>query len=342
MGIAERLLDLLRGAGARAADDEARAPALTEPAPVFAPPLDASHARWVVPVLEVSYFPLRGERIDRSVTGDVDARLEDIRHHVAVTSDQVRLALEAGSARHHYKDPSSQPAIRYESIDHLEIHEPLPTWNKAGHRVPMTDYNAIMNRIDVASWVAKGVKQFWIWGYHGGVIDMWESNMSGPHGDISNSDRDPYDLPVLDRTYTVFHYNYGRGPSEAVEDHMHQIEALLRTLDPELFWDRFVGRTGQGRCGWAHFPPNGVRDYDWANPRPIMTDIEDWEPSGGPQTRLDSRRWNRDSLTWFVYWMQNLPAADGGLDYKGRPVNDWWWFVADLDDALANGGRLAG
>jgi hypothetical protein len=86
---------------------------------------------------------------------------------------------------------------------------------------------------------------------------------------------------VLDRTYTVYHYNYGRGPSEAVEDHMHQIEAVLRYVDPELFWDKFVGKPGEGRCGWSHYPPNGERDYDWANRNYILTDIEDWRPDGG-------------------------------------------------------------
>ena len=102
----------------------------------------------------------------------------------------------------------------------------------SGHRVPMTDYHAIMQRIDARMWVTqRGVKEIWLWGYHGGVVDLWESNMAGPWGDISNSDRDPADLPVFDRTYTLYHYNYQRGPSEAVEDHMHQIEAVLRQLD---------------------------------------------------------------------------------------------------------------
>ena len=52
----------------------------------------------------------------------------------------------------------------------------------------------------------------------------------------------------------VYHYNYPGGPSEAVEDHMHQIKAVLRHVNPHLFWDKFVGRPGEGRCGWAHYP----------------------------------------------------------------------------------------
>jgi hypothetical protein len=204
----------------------------------------------------------------------------------------------------------------------------------------MTDYNAIMRRIDIQRWVEqKGVKEVWLWGYHGGVIDLWESNMAGPHGDISNSDRDPQDLPALDKTYTVYHYNYGRGPSEAVEDHMHQIEAVLRHVDPHLFWDKFVGKPGEGRCGWAHYPPNAVRDYDWANPAYILTDIEDWRPDGrGHKQRLNADRWNRNSLTWFIYWMQNLPGRHNNLlTYQGRPLTNWWRFIGDFDGAMAEG-----
>ena len=51
--------------------------------------------------------------------------------------------------------------------------------------------------------------------------------MASPYHDISNSNRDPSDLRVLGATYTVYHYNYQRGVSEAMENHMHQIEALL-------------------------------------------------------------------------------------------------------------------
>jgi hypothetical protein len=260
-----------------------------------------------------------------------------MRRHTGRTTRRVIEALETGSVYHGFKDAGAQPSLRYHVVETLEFLEPLPTWNKPGHQVPMTDYQAIMQRIDIRQWVeGRGVKEVWLWGYHGGVIDLWESNMAGPHGDISNSDRDPDDLPVLSRTYTVYHYNYGRGPSEAVEDHMHQIEAVLRQVDPHLFWDKFVGKPGEGRCGWAHYPPNAVRDYDWANRAYISTDIEDWRPDGGgPRQRLNCRRWNCDSLTWFIYWMQNLPGRHHRLTYRGCPLTNWWTFIGDFDGAVA-------
>ncbi len=295
-----------------------------------------------IPVLVINYFPVKQGRIDRQVTGDVSAPLETIRRHTLETTQQVIRALETGSIYHGYKDPDAQPSLRYNILETLEFLEPLPTYHKPGHQTPMTDYNAIMHRVNIRHWVEEqGIKEVWLWGYHGGVIDIWESNMAGPHGDISNSDRDPNDLPVLDKTYTVYHYNYQRGASEAVEDHMHQIEAVLRFIDPHLFWDEFVGKPGEGRCGWAHYPPNAERDYDWANSNYVWTDIEDWKPDGsGQKQRMNCTRWNCDSLTWFIYWMQNLPGANNDLTYQGRPLTNWWRFIGDFDEAMATQKHL--
>jgi hypothetical protein len=299
-------------------------------------------AAWTIPVLLVHYFPARNGRVDRGVTADVDAALGDIRSHCTRTTAEVISALERGSTYHGYKDPGAAPSLRYRIAGSVELLEPLPTRRKAGHALPMTDYEAIMARIEGRRWVLeRGVKEVWLWAYHGGVIDMWESNMAGPYGDVSNSDRDATDLPLYgDSTYTFYHYNYGRGASEAIEDHMHQIEAVLREIDPGLFWDRFVGKPGEGRCGWAHYPPNGERDYDWANRTFVETDIEDWRPEGGPRRQMNCERWNGNSLDWFVYWMQNVPGAGNTVAYRGRQLTNWWRFIGDWDGAQAERMKL--
>jgi hypothetical protein len=297
---------------------------------------------YTIPVLVVSYFPLKNGSIDQEVTGDVSAPLDLIRQHTTQTTQQVIQALETGSIYHGYKESNASPSLRYQVVAALEFLDPLPTYDKPGHHQPMTDYSTIMNRLDIRHWVEnRGIKEVWLWGYHGGVIDLWESNMAGPYGDISNSDRDLHDLPLLSKTYTVYHYNYQRGVSEAVEDHLHQIEAVLGFIDPHLFWDKFVGKPGEGRCGWSHYPPNAERDYDWANHSKIWTDIEDWTPEGtGHKQRLNCTRWNCDSLTWFVYWMQNLPGAHNDISYQGRSLTNWWRFIGDFDEALRTRRQL--
>lgn len=244
------------------------------PAPSTPVHRSAEGLPFVIPVLLVHYFPANGGQLDARATGDVRGSLAAIRSHCRQATARVIQALQDGSRYHGYRDDTAPPSLRYDIVQGIEYLEPLPTWLKPGHQVPMTDYNAIMERINARAWVIEqGVKEIWIWGYHGGVVDLWESNMAGPFGDISNSDRDERDLPVFDRTYTVYHYNYGRGASEAVEDHMHQVEALLNHIDRGLFWERFVGEPGEGRCGWSHIPPNGERDYDWSNRRVVESDI---------------------------------------------------------------------
>ena len=204
-------------------------------------------------VLVIKYFPVKGDRINQTVTGDWGEPLETTRKKTTTLTEQVAQALQEGSRYHGYKDKSAKPSLVYKIMDVIEFLEPLPTVTKTGPGAPMTDYNRIMERVGIKKWVEeKGVKEVWLWGYHGGVVGLWESNMAGPFGDISNSNRDPHDLPVLKKTYTVYHYNYQRGASEAVEDHMHQIEAVLNFVDgrdrtpPQqwptlLFWGKFVG-----------------------------------------------------------------------------------------------------
>jgi hypothetical protein len=99
----------------------------------------------------------------------------------------------------------------------------------------------------------------------------------------------------------------------------------------------------QPGCGWSHYPPNGESDYDWANPRFVPTDCEDWNPQGtGMKQTFNCERWGCNGHEFFVWWMQNLPGRDNGLTYRGRDVRNWWHFVGDFDAAMAEGKSLLG
>lgn len=311
-----------------------------------------------IPVIVIKYYPVKGDSIDKSITGDYSASLKETQTKVDKITQQLISVLGYGSAYHIYKNSLAEPSLKYEIIDTFEYLEHLPLSNKKQGNVYMTDYNKILSKIDIKDYVEnKGVKEVWIFGYHGGVLGLWESNMSSPFGDISNSDRDTNDLPVFLSTYTVYHYNYQRGISEAVENHMHQIEALLNYFDGRdttnksdwdklLFWGKFVGSDATHKiinlgCGWAHYPPNGEKDYDWNNKKYVLTDIEDWKPDGsGKKIKINCEKWNCNSLDWFIYWMQNLPGKDNNLMYKGGKLNNWWVFIGDFDFAKKNNLKL--
>lgn len=73
----------------------------------------------------------------------------------------------------------------------------------------------------------------------------------------------------------------------------------------------------------------------------VWTDIEDWTPEGhGEKKLMNCQRWNCDSLTWFIFWMQNLPGLNNGITYQGRPLTNWWTFIGAFDEAMANGLKL--
>lgn len=327
--------------------------------PTLAISLICAAVTYTMPVVVINYFPMDGENIDINVTGDWGRGLEFTREKTFRLTKEVIHALEDGSRFRAYKNPDAKSSLKYSVLKTYEFIEAIPTVeNKESNSAPMTDYNAIMDRIDARRWVEEeGVKEFWLWGYHGGKIGLWESNMAGPFGDISNSNRDPDDLPVFDQTYIVYHYNYQRGISEAVEDHMHQIEAVLNYVDgrdntpPDqwnelLFWGKFVGSDKTHKiinpgCGWSHYPPNAESDYDWSNERYAWTDIEDWKPDGsGAKKRINCERWNSSSIEWFIYWMQSLPGKDNGLQYKSKPFANWWIFIGDFDKSMADSMRL--
>lgn len=320
--------------------------------------LMAQDLPYEIPVIVVKYYPVNGDMIDIGATGDWGKRLEVTQRKVDSITGKLVEVLGNSSRYHGYVQPDATPSIRYAILQSYEFFEPLPTVGGGLLEAPMTDYAAIVKRINGKEWVEKkGVKEIWLWGYHGGKVGLWESNMAGPFGDVSNSDRNQEDLPVFSNTYTLYHYNYQRGLSEAVEDHMHQIEALLNHVDGRdttdekewsglLFWGKYVGSDVSHhiiapRCGWAHYPPNGVKDYDWKNTTYVESDIEDWRPDGsGIKKRMNCERWNCNSLDWFTLWMQSLPGAHNGLTYNGRSLTNWWIFVGDFDEAMKAGKRL--
>jgi hypothetical protein len=297
---------------------------------------------WTVPVLEIRYFPVTadGKKIDIAVTSNVGAPLEEIRRKCDRMTREAMEALSEGSRFRAYNNPGAKASIRFEVLATKEYLEVMPR-NPKKPKFP--DYIKVLEREDIKRWVEeKGVKEVWIWGYHSKDLAPWESNMASPFGDISNSDRDGKDLPVFSKTYTVYHYNYERDTSEAVHNHIHQIEAVMRHHGRDL-WRIFEGTKGAWRAGNCHFPPNAESDYDWANKRFVDSDIEDWRPEGfGKLKRINCDVWDGDGLKWFVYWMRSIPGANNGLMYKGKRLTNWWVYMGDYDAAVGGKTGLVG
>lgn len=326
---------------------------------------------YTIKVLSLAYYPIADGVLDTTIVdnsfSEYNMTLEQVRTKVVSLEDGLESTLENGSKYRGYSNPNAVQSIDY-IVESREFLQPVPgdpdKMYDATHY--FTDYNAIMDSVNICDLVDnQGVRAVWIWAYTG--IDRLgaESNMSGPYGDISNSDRDETDLPICDHTYVVYELNYGRDVACATESHMHQLEALFGHLDSYLFNTEFVGQGGAydsvpnsefKRCGNTHFPPNGADDYDYGNTAYVDTDCLDWEPNAdaisvsstdgsivwdietmGEISNLNCTTWGCDHRQWFEFWMQNMPGYNNGLTYISQGMPNWWNIVANLDTALSNG-----
>jgi len=121
-------------------------------------------------------------------------------------------------------------------------------------------------------------------------------------------------------------------------------------------WARFAAnerQSGTAAVGTCHYPPNGEKDYDWANPRVVESTADDWlhypaltgrsrrfncEEWAGPHLRRDGRPdYHRNYLRW---WFTHLPRAQG--QEAGGHVNNWWEYVFNFEKYEPSGRPTPG
>lgn len=332
------------------------------------PPADlmtpASGNLYEIPVVSICYLPTRdGVRLDPDAT-DLDASLYQMYEKITMMNRQIKFALEEGSRYHGYMDRNARPTLGYKVVAMITLNEDLPRdpIAKGGKKDQhQADYNKILERFKGRDWVDKeGIKEFWVWSYHYGDLDVTESNMSSPlTGNVSNSVRREGDMPIYEHSYIVYNYNYERSAAEAIHNHGHQLESMLSWVNKKqdgntaLFWEKFVGRPNEkqsfpGRCGWTHCPANTGKDYDYLNPKVAESDIVDWRPDGsGRKMLVSDRTWGeipypwpggivpeqKTEAQWYIFWRQNIPGENNGLSVDGQGLTNWWDFVGDWDGA---------
>ena len=192
--------------------------------------------RYLMPVVIIVYLPTRdGVNLDEAVSG-VSGKLQNMATKIDEMDHQIKFALEEGSRYHGYKDAAAKPSLGYKVVSMIAVQENIPRstfevpWNKGIFR---PDYKQILTRFGARDLVEKqGVKEFWIWGYHHKDIEPVESNMASRlSGDISNSERAD-DLPIYDKSYVLYNFNYQRSACEAIHNHGHHTEAVLSLHQP--------------------------------------------------------------------------------------------------------------
>lgn len=342
-------------------------PAPPPPAPLpTLPSVAGKDTSYSLGVLVIKYFPLtaNGQNIDINVTGDVGDSYSYIRQHTTdVTNNLVQDLPNATSYQGYFYN--NAPSLTYHVVNTIEhttaapinstLHAGFPTY---------ADYPGIMNSHNICNYVNnQGVREVWLWAYQGPstqgpnhdqpYLNIAESKMSGPYGDISNSYR-WNDMPVCQHTYVVYTFNYGRGTAEAMESWGHQIEMEDRNIDNNLFtlfqgqnYPQTLGVTG--RCGSVHNPPNARNEYDRNNPTPTASDCFNWNPDGmGPLTQISCANWgcgytsdnNNSSLNYMVWNWRSMPGRNNTKTYQGKQLRNWWDVHGNFDSVMGSSKRL--
>ena len=294
-------------------------------------PIDTIQARQRLGVASPSSAPID------DFYGEYDFSLSQVRSRIDGTEPIVVDTLELGSR---YRG-SGTAALDYEIVHRAEFLKPIPlSPSRSYGGNPLPDYLRLLSDVDICGWVDdQQVREVWIWSYQGVRKSGWESNLSFRGGDISNSDQDPTDLPLCGHSYTVYEYNYGRGPQQAVHNHMHQFERIFALINGGQPFSRFWSAAS---CGTTHRPPNSDHDYQYDSMTLATSDCEKWSMVG-PQagTGVNAQTWSRTvpngdpELGFYVWWMQNVP----GLQSSATSAN-WWAMIADLDEAYPRRDRF--
>jgi Concanavalin A-like lectin/glucanases superfamily/Bacterial Ig-like domain (group 2) len=351
----------------------------------------ATNSLFQIPVVIFRFLPTAdGSSLDVAVNPDFYSlnpiSLDAMKRRIDTFDIRTKFMLEEGSKFRGYRDAAALPSVGYRVVAYITVYEPTPPGRiksvVAGYPVYQPDYRQIFERFGARHYVEDlGVKEFWIWmgefnptsaSYDPAIHKPEvfrspdESNMSSRlTGDISNSGRDPTDLPLYARTYVVYDHNLRRSEREAVHNRGHQLEQILEYANirqdgnSNLFWQQFVGPTpglSFSRCGWTHVPPNTTTQYDYhTNYNPVESDIADWTPEGaGQKSLVSAHTWGDHAYAWplgtaptiaeelneaqwYIYWMQSMPGRSNTIPYGTNRMTNWWRFTGDWDGSIAAG-----
>jgi hypothetical protein len=311
--------------------------------------------RMNVKVLELRYFPVKGDRLDSKVTG-FDLSLKDIRKRVGEFSAELPIRL--GEATHSLRSTVNAPYLAYQVVSSHEFLKPVELRSQVcPGKAYCADHTAMFEYdVDVCDYVDnQGVRDVWVWMYHNDfATSPIETNMSmgrksarwfnySGYGDVSNSYREN-DLPICENTYIVYEFNYNRGVTEALHNYGHHREAVYRWLDGNLMRERFelpYGTTGVNACGNTHFPPNGVSDYDYRSKTTLKAQCTKWSPAGdGAVENINCNAWNCTEKDYHIWWTKRLPGRGNGIKDGNKSLRNYHEFFADFDLAVALGPVL--
>lgn len=225
------------------------------------------------------------------------------------------------------------------------------------HDPDRLDYAKLVEEHGLAGLVAQGrIDEVWMFG--GPAFGYYETQMVGPKAYWCNSPG--LDVEEAQRLFVIFGFNYERGVAEMIHDLGHMTESILahvyeplvgkwRAEERRSAWELFSAldakHPGLGGVGNCHFPVNGEKDYDYANPREVASSAAEWKlwplPPAEPRLpqRVSRETWggpdfHRNYQRWFF---AHLPRRAGRAP-DGRLAN-WWEYLFNPNAHAESRGR---
>jgi hypothetical protein len=217
-------------------------------------------------------------------------------------------------------------------------HSFLQCWRsrEGWHQPDAVDYEAIIDDFDLLRRVnADQIDEVWLFAFP--YAGFYESIMVGPGAFWCNAP--PMPRNDVSRLFVIMGFNYERGVGPMLESFGHRVESILNHTwrhwqGKDNLYQQFIlydqKAPGKANCGWMHYAPNSVIDYDWGNQTKVLSNCDDWlnfPNFQGIRREVDCSEWgNGDMRAHHKWWYEHLPNAPG--DTRGIS-NNWWWYGVD-------------
>jgi hypothetical protein len=229
--------------------------------------------------------------------------------------------------------PPKTDGFAYTPDDYVDV----VRGKRKAHDPDYLDYHKRIEQFDLQNRFNNGeFDEVWFFSFP--YAGEYESIMGGPDGfwcnapAIKNTDR-------FKRRFVMMGFNMERGVDCMLENFGHRTESIMTELykrrgKKQDMWKRFTQyekqNPGDAQCGWMHYAPNSVKDYDWGNTTPVTSYCDDWYtyptlPHEGKT--MTTKDWGGgDMRAHHLWWFSHLPKTTGETDGIS---NNWWEYAVD-------------
>jgi hypothetical protein len=228
--------------------------------------------------------------------------------------------------------PALTDGYRYNPLTYLAV------MNKTqpAHQPEYANYQAILTGLNILPRISnREIDEVWLMGFP--QAGFYESTMCGVGAFWCNSQ--PQTWTAGNRRFVVMGFSSERGGGEMLHSFGHRAESILTQTFGKLqgsanlyaqfsLYDKVA--PGKAQVGNIHFPPNADKDYDYNNPRKVLSNCYDWYnfPTFTNDIRaVNAEEWgNGDMRTLHKWWFTHLPRVAGRIS---GVVNNWWQYIMD-------------